>query len=64
MSRFHYRCNQCGREGFEFDIHNCPATPPPHPGESWQEYKARADSYASTWRKKNNKPTNYHVIRI
>lgn len=40
-----------------FDVHapKCPAGTPPLKGESWDDYKARADKVAAEWRLKNKK---------
>jgi hypothetical protein len=45
------QCSACGQlfdslpcgDSPDFDHHECPATPAPLEGESWEDYKIRAD---------------------
>jgi hypothetical protein len=46
------QCKACGElfpcdehgESHQFDFHDCPATPEPMDGESWDDYQARCEA--------------------
>ena len=46
-------CKACGERMAShsaFDVHECPATPKPRPGESFEDFSRRAAKFADEWR--------------
>lgn len=51
MSTYNVRCGGCGKtmSRDDWNVHACPATPKPLPGEPWPEYKARAEAFQAEY---------------